>query len=144
MSAINTKLSSSTTVGRYQALVKAGNRAALANFVVESFDERYFRPVSDTQSRHGFATMAVACLVIEHLKRFTKGSVIQRTKVKKMFSDFFVVVLNFLSFQRMEIGSTQIYAVVFFIKQKLATDGNLFAVVNCLIAPIKSSMPPCS
>jgi hypothetical protein len=84
-----TKLSSSMTVGRYRELVKANDREALGRFIVERFDERYFRPVSDSNSKHGFAIMAVACLVIETLESFYEGRADTKGESKKMFRDFF-------------------------------------------------------
>lgn len=89
MSGGETKLSSSTTVSRYQALVKAGDRAALASFVIERFEERYFRPVIDSKSKHGFAVMAIACLIIETLESFYQGREDTKGESKKMFRDFF-------------------------------------------------------
>ena len=68
-----TKLSSSTTVARYKKLEAANDREALGQFLVERFDERYFRPIEDSSSKHGFAVLAVACLVIETLESFYQG-----------------------------------------------------------------------
>jgi hypothetical protein len=82
-------LSSSITVGCYQTLVEAGDRAALANFVIERFEERYFRPVIDSKSKHGFTVMAIACLIIETLESFYQGRADTKRFSKKMFSDFF-------------------------------------------------------
>lgn len=84
-----TKLSSSTSVDRYQALVRANDRSALASFIIERFDERYFRPVADSKSKHGFTVMAIACLIIETLESFYQGLVDTRGKSKRMFSSFF-------------------------------------------------------
>lgn len=100
VSLINTKLSSSTTVGQYQTLVKAGDRAKLAKFIVERFDERYFRPIYDSQSKHGFATMAVACLVIETLEAFYQGLGDTKGQSKKMFRDFFNRCSDFSEFSK--------------------------------------------
>jgi hypothetical protein len=82
------KLSSSVTVRRYRELEQAGDRKALADFVRERFQERYFRPVERSDSRHGFLLMAVACLVIETLESSYQGLGDTREKSKKMFREF--------------------------------------------------------
>jgi len=82
------KLSTSMTVARYRALEQAGDRHALACFVRERFDERYFRPVEDSRSKHGFALMAIGCLVIEALESFYQGLADTRGKSAEMFRRF--------------------------------------------------------
>jgi hypothetical protein len=89
MSAENTKLSSSTTVARYRALEAKADKRALGQFIVERFDERYFRPVEDSPSKHGFAVLAVACLVIETLESFYQGRADTKNFSRQMFRDFF-------------------------------------------------------
>ncbi|MBI2999221.1 MAG: hypothetical protein HYY46_12375 [Deltaproteobacteria bacterium] len=89
MSSDNTKLSSSVTVARYRELERANDRRALGDFVQERFDERYFRPIEDSRSKHGFALMAVACLVIETIESFYQGRADTRNASRKMFRDFF-------------------------------------------------------
>ncbi len=85
----STKLSSSTTVARYKKLEAANDRKALGQFFVERFDERYFRPIVDSSSKHGFAVMAVACLVIETLESFYQGRPDTKNASAQMFRDFF-------------------------------------------------------
>lgn len=85
----STKLSSSTTVARYKKLEAANDRKALGQFFVERFDERYFRPIEDSSSKHGFAVLAVACLVIETLESFYQGRADTRNASSQMFRDFF-------------------------------------------------------
>lgn len=89
MAGDNTKLSSSVTVARYRALEAADDRATLAHFVCERFDERYFNPIENSTSTHGFASLAVACLVIETLESFYEGREDTRSVSSQMFSDFF-------------------------------------------------------
>lgn len=84
----STKLSSSTTVAQYRKLEAAGDRKAIGQFFVERFDERYFRPIEDSSSKHGFAVLAVACLVIETLESFYQGRSDTRTCSSQMFRDF--------------------------------------------------------
>jgi len=54
------KLSSSVTVARYRELEAAANRSDIARFVIERFDERYFRPAQHSPSRHGFTLLATS------------------------------------------------------------------------------------
>jgi hypothetical protein len=84
-----TLLSASTTVDRYKELAKADDRAALGRFIVERFDERYFLPVCNSNSKHGFTLMAIACLVIETLESFYQGRADTKRMGKKMFREFF-------------------------------------------------------
>lgn len=94
-----TKLSSSTTVARYKMLEAANDRDALGRFFVERFDERYFRPIEDSSSKHGFAILAVACLVIETLESFYQGLPDTKSASKQIFREFFArdTALNVLA-----------------------------------------------
>lgn len=84
-----TKLSSTVTVDHYRKLVDENDRVALARFIIERFHERYFHPISNPNSKHGFAIMAVACLVVETLEAFYQGLADTKSKSRKMFRDFF-------------------------------------------------------
>lgn len=85
----HTKLSSSTTVARYRALEAAVDKLAIGKFIVQRFNERYFRPIEDSSSKHGFTVLAVACLVIETLESFYQGRADTRNASSQMFRDFF-------------------------------------------------------
>ncbi|MFU5826563.1 hypothetical protein [Pseudomonas aeruginosa] len=91
MEANKIKLSSSITVARYRELEENDDRQALAEFIRERFDERYFRPIESTPVayKHGFMTMAVCCLVIETLESFYQGMEGTRGNSARMFNDFF-------------------------------------------------------
>lgn len=89
MPACSTKLSSSITVDRYLALEQAEHKGALGKFIKERFEERYFKPIEDSPSKHGFTILAVACLVIETLESFYQGRADTHHISKKMFNDFF-------------------------------------------------------
>lgn len=89
MPAETIKLSSSITVAHYFKLEKAEDRDTLGKFIKARFEERYFKPLEDSQSKHGFTILAVACLVIETLESFYQGHADTRNMSKKMFSDFF-------------------------------------------------------
>jgi len=68
-----TRLSKSVTVDKYKQLEEQEDKQAIAAFIVERFDERYFNPVMNSSSKHGFTMMAVGCLVIETLESFYHG-----------------------------------------------------------------------
>jgi hypothetical protein len=91
MTADKTKLSSGVTVSRYRKLVQNDDRQALAQFVRDRFDERYFRPIESTpkEYKHGFTTIAVCCLVIETLESFYQGLGSTKKDSWRMFRDFF-------------------------------------------------------
>ncbi len=77
------------TVARYHELERINNREALANFICERFEERYFRPIEESLSKHGFTILAVGCLVIETLESFYQGRADTHKFSKQMFRDFF-------------------------------------------------------
>lgn len=91
MAANSTKLSCNVTVMRYRELEQIDDRQALAQFVRDRFNERYFRPIESTSSadKHGFTTMAVCCLVIEALESFYQGREDTRGRSRDMFEAFF-------------------------------------------------------
>ena len=91
MTAHNTKLSARVTVERYQRLEQSNDRKALAEFVRQRFDERYFFPIESTprQDKHGFTIMAIGCLVIETLESFYQGKADTKGESSAMFRDFF-------------------------------------------------------
>lgn len=99
MTGSKTKLSSSTTVSRYRELVKNGDKATLSKFIIERFDERYFRPVETSDNKHGFALMTIACLVIETLESFYQGRSDTKGKARQMFEEFFKRDKRFEIFQ---------------------------------------------
>ncbi len=84
-----TKLSASVTVDKYKLLEKNEDKAAIADFIVQRFEERYFSPVLNSRSRHGFTMLAIGCLVIETLESFYQGLEDTDRKSKRMFIDFF-------------------------------------------------------
>ena len=91
MSAHNTKLTATVTVEHYQRLEQNNDRKALAEFVRQRFDERYFLPIESMlpQNKHGFMIMAIGCLVIETLESFHQGMATTKRHSSAMFRDFF-------------------------------------------------------
>jgi hypothetical protein len=85
----STKLSSSMTVAHYRALEQVEDCEELGHFIVERFEERYFKPIEDSASKHGFTILAVCCLVIETLESFYQGLADTKKSSARMFRDFF-------------------------------------------------------
>jgi hypothetical protein len=86
----STKLSKSCTVARYLSLQGAKDREAIADFVVERFEERYLDPVeANPKTKNGFTIMAVSCLMIESLESFRHGWKDTRSKSELAFCSFF-------------------------------------------------------
>lgn len=84
-----TKLSSSLTVAQYRVLEQANNREALGAFIQERFNERYFQPIENSSARHGFAMIAIGCLVIESLESFYQGKGDTKGESREIFNSFF-------------------------------------------------------
>lgn len=94
----DTRLSSSTTVSRYRRLEKEMNRDEIVNFIRERFTERYIDPLrSDT--KHGFCTMAISCLMIEAIESFWRGWSDSRGKSELAFCSFFARSNQFIAFR---------------------------------------------
>ena len=85
----NTKLSSTVTIAAYQAMVEAEDYKGLAGFIRQRFDERYFLPVDGHSRTHGFASLAVACLMIETLESFYRGLGDTKHRSAEMFREHF-------------------------------------------------------
>jgi hypothetical protein len=68
----DSKLSKSVTVAKYQEYEAAPNPKGIADFIQERFTERYILPMTG-KNKHGFAMMAVSCLMIETLESFKQG-----------------------------------------------------------------------
>ena len=68
-----TKLSSNVTVRQYRDMVQGVKKDEIADFLEERFQERYIKPFSSSQIKHGFSMMSIACLMIESLESFRQG-----------------------------------------------------------------------
>lgn len=84
-----TKISSSVTIGAYKEMVEAEDFKGLGRFIRERFDERYFLPVDGHSKTHGFASLAVACLMIETLESFYRGLADTKGRSAEMFREHF-------------------------------------------------------
>ena len=65
-------LSSSVSVAQYRSMEEKKDREGIAEFVRMRFAERYVSPISSGR-KHGFAIMAICCLMIEALESFKQG-----------------------------------------------------------------------
>ena len=83
-----TRLSASCTVEQYKRLQAAKDRVAIADFLVERFEERYFAPI-DHECKHGFTIMAICCLSIEAIESFSRGWRDSSGKSQKAFRSYF-------------------------------------------------------
>jgi hypothetical protein len=96
-----TKLSSTVTVSQYQSVLAELEAAVpphdvefkrrIAKFFVERFRERYISPINAAhkETKHGFCTMAVSCLMIEALESFWRGWPDTKNKRSEPFLRFF-------------------------------------------------------
>ncbi len=82
-------LSSSMSVARYRKMEGLADKRVLGEFIIERFEERYFTPILDSKSRHGFTLLAISCLVIETLESFYQGLADTKNVSCKMFRAFF-------------------------------------------------------
>ena len=61
------------TLRRYSEMHDAKDRTGIAAMVRLRFAERYLDPILDSPKRHGFAMMAICCLMVEALESFRSG-----------------------------------------------------------------------
>lgn len=87
----STCLAGKITAREYADLVKNKNRVAIADLIQKRFEERYLDPILDSASRHGFAMLAVCCLMVEALESFRQGwkDTADRGKSEGAFCSFF-------------------------------------------------------
>ena len=98
-------LSSSTKRSQYLSLEAANDRDAIAGFFTERFMERFVRPMEAPPSKgkathkHGFAIMAISCLLIETLESFWQGWPTTKNISQLAFQKFFSRVPSFHALQ---------------------------------------------
>lgn len=82
-------------ISQYQAALADGEngRTDIANAIHQRFSERYLNPITapPPEQKHGFAMMAVACLMIEALQSFRRGwlDTSKRGRAEQAFCSFF-------------------------------------------------------
>jgi len=88
------------TVARYRALEAARDQRQIALLISRRFTERFLAPtLSPRNIKHGFSSMAVACLMVEALESFQQGWPDTRYKSKAAFRSFFDGHLEFADFR---------------------------------------------
>lgn len=99
------ELASKFCISDYEAALadKANGRASIADAIHRRFAERYLDPITNPPStqRHGFAMMAVSCLMIEALQSFRHGwlDTSQRGAGAHAFCSFFDEHSSFAAFR---------------------------------------------
>src|SRR5438093_1375487 len=61
------------TVRDYSGMLKAKDRTCIAVLIRLRFSERYLDPALDNRKPHGFAMLAICCLMVEALESFRNG-----------------------------------------------------------------------
>lgn len=65
--------------------------AKIADLIRNRFRERYLEPALDNPKRHGFAMLAIGCLMVETLESFRNGWKSTSGKSEAAFCSFFQV-----------------------------------------------------
>jgi hypothetical protein len=65
------------------------DRQGIAELVRLRLVERYVEPIEASTAKHGFASVALGCLLIETLQSFREGCSDTRGESSKMFKNFF-------------------------------------------------------
>jgi len=84
-----TWLADEITIRRYRDMVRRKDRNAIANLLPKRFEERYLDPILDSPKRHGFAVLAIGCLMVEALESFRQGWPTTDRKSEAAFCGFF-------------------------------------------------------
>jgi hypothetical protein len=92
------ELASGFTVGNYKTAVAAQEKKAIADALRRRFNERYIEPVTG-KNKHGFAMMAISCLMIESLESFHHGWENSNGRSEAAFCRFFDNHSQFNSFR---------------------------------------------
>jgi hypothetical protein len=86
----NVELARGYSVARYRRLEAVRDRKHIADLVGRRFTERYLAPtLAKGNVKHGFTSMAVACLMLEALESFRQGWTDTRDRSKAAFCSFF-------------------------------------------------------
>lgn len=88
------------TVARYRRLEAAKDKKEIARLLSRRFTERYLAPMLAKRNvKHGFSTMAIACLMVEALESFRQGWSDTKNRSKAAFCSFFDAHVQFASFR---------------------------------------------
>jgi hypothetical protein len=83
-------LSSAVRISDYRQMEKDEDREKIAAFFLSRYTERYITPVESTprKQKHGFAIMALSCLLMETLESFWQGLENTDGRSQKTFKEF--------------------------------------------------------
>jgi len=99
---------SAVTVAMYQQWEKEADRgwSKKPDFIHRRLKERFIDPISlaPAYARHGFATMAISCLLIETLEAFYKGWTSTRNHSADSFKSFFGHQTRFKDFAHPDLA----------------------------------------
>lgn len=89
------------SVARYRALEIAKDKAQIAALITKRFRERYLAPTLSQHNvvKHGFASIAIGCLMVEALESFRQGWPDTKYKSKAAFCSFFDAHAEFAAFR---------------------------------------------
>jgi hypothetical protein len=77
-------------VARYFDLESSRDAGEISKLISRRFTERYLDPtLADQNVKHGFTTMAIACLMVEALESFRQGWTDTTGRSKQAFCSFF-------------------------------------------------------
>ena len=100
----STKLSSKHTVRDYLRMENERDQRGIAAMILLRHRERYVNPVECSSAKHGFASMALACLLIETIQSFKEGLEDTKGHSRKMFQDFLAAESGFAEFANIPDG----------------------------------------
>jgi hypothetical protein len=83
------ELATNFAVRDYRVAIAGRDQKAIAEAIRRRFSERYVAPVSQPPHRHGFAMMAISCLMIEAFESFRQGWATSNGQSKAAFCFFF-------------------------------------------------------
>jgi hypothetical protein len=87
-------------VADYRAFEAAKNKRKIAALISSRFTERYLAPTLSKQNvKHGFASIAIGCLMLEALESFRQGWPNTKNKSKAAFCSFFDAHDEFADFR---------------------------------------------
>src|SRR5712664_2107583 len=84
-----TWLADRITIRQYRKMVDDENRNGIADLIHKRFEERYLDPILSGPKCHGFAMLAVSCLMVEALESFRQGWPHTDRKSEAAFCGFF-------------------------------------------------------
>jgi len=82
-------LADEITIRQYREMVRREDRDGIADLLRKRFEERYLDPILDSPKRHGFAVLAIGCLMVEALESFRQGWPSTDRKSEAAFCGFF-------------------------------------------------------